>query len=40
MKDLKGICCALCTPFTDDGESVDEPALKAHIDSMLRFTAR
>ena len=35
MKDLKGICCALCTPFTEDGESVDETALKNHMDSML-----
>jgi 4-hydroxy-tetrahydrodipicolinate synthase len=26
---------ALCTPFTDDGEKVDETALKQHIDSML-----
>lgn len=35
MKELKGICCALCTPFTEDGESVDESVLRAHIDSML-----
>jgi len=35
MKELKGICAALCTPFTQDGEKVDEPALKNHIDSML-----
>jgi len=35
MKDLKGICVALNTPFTDDGENVDETALKNHIDSML-----
>ncbi len=35
MKELKGICTALCTPFTDDGENVDESALKNHIDSML-----
>ena len=35
MKELKGVCCALCTPFTEDGESVDETALRAHIDSML-----
>jgi len=35
MKELKGICCALCTPFTDDGESVDETALRNHIDSMI-----
>jgi len=35
MKELKGICVALCTPFTEDGEKVDEPALRNHIDSML-----
>jgi len=35
LKELKGICAALCTPFTDDGEKVDETAIKNHIDSML-----
>jgi 4-hydroxy-tetrahydrodipicolinate synthase len=35
MKELKGICCALCTPFSGDGESVDETALRNHIDSMI-----
>ena len=35
MNELKGICTALCTPFTDDGEKVDEAALKDHIDSIL-----
>lgn len=35
MKDLKGICCALCTPFTEDGEKVDETAFRNHIDSMI-----
>jgi len=35
MKELKGICAALCTPFTEDGEKVDEIALRNHIDSML-----
>ena len=35
MKELKGICVALCTPFTEDGEKVDETALRNHIDSML-----
>jgi len=35
MKDLKGICVALSTPFTEDGEKVDETALKNHIDDML-----
>lgn len=35
MKELRGICCALCSPFSEDGEHIDEPALLAHIDSML-----
>jgi len=35
LKALKGICAAVCTPFTEDGEKVDETALKKHIDSML-----
>ncbi|MGD8261670.1 MAG: dihydrodipicolinate synthase family protein [Desulfobacterales bacterium] len=35
MKALKGICAAVCTPFTEDGEKVDETAFKKHIDSML-----
>jgi 4-hydroxy-tetrahydrodipicolinate synthase len=35
LKELKGICAALCTPFSEDGEKVDETALKHHIDSML-----
>jgi len=35
LKELRGICVALCTPFTEDGEKVDETALKNHIDSML-----
>ena len=35
MKELKGICSALCTPFTEDGEAVDEAALRDHIDSMI-----
>ena len=35
MKELKGICAALCTPFTENGEEVDETALKKHIDSMI-----
>lgn len=35
MKELKGMCVALCTPFTEDGEKVDETALKNHIDSMI-----
>ena len=35
MKELKGICCALCTPFSEDGAKVDEKALRDHIDSMI-----
>lgn len=35
MTELKGICCALCTPFTADGNNVDEKALRNHIDSMI-----
>lgn len=35
MKELKGICAALCTPFTEDGENVDEVKFKNHMDSML-----
>ncbi|MDM8524893.1 dihydrodipicolinate synthase family protein [Desulfococcaceae bacterium HSG8] len=35
MKELRGICAALCTPFTEDGEKLDEAALKKHIDSMI-----
>jgi len=39
MKELRGICVALCTPFTEDGEQLDEPALGEHIDSMLEAGA-
>src|SRR4030042_5693067 len=35
QKKLGGICVALCTPFTEDGEKLDETGLKKHIDSML-----
>lgn len=35
MKELKGICVPICTPFADDGKRVDERALCTHIDSML-----
>ena len=35
MRELKGMCVALCTPFTEDGEKVDETLLRNHIDSML-----
>jgi len=35
MKELRGICVALSTPFTQDGEKLDEKALRNHIDSLL-----
>src|SRR5215470_5502815 len=35
MKEFKGICVPVCTPFNQDGESVDEGALKSHIDWMI-----
>jgi len=35
MVDLKGICVALCTPFTEDGKNVDEVKFKNHMDSMV-----
>ena len=35
MKELKGMCVALCTPFKENGEELDETALRTHINSML-----
>ena len=35
MSELKGICAALCTPFTEDGANVDEVKFKNHTDSIL-----
>ena len=35
MKELRGICAALCTPFTEDGNNVDEIKFKNHLDSMV-----
>jgi 4-hydroxy-tetrahydrodipicolinate synthase len=35
VSTLKGICVPICTPFSNDGSRVDEPALLTHIDSML-----
>lgn len=35
MKELKGICAASCTPFTEGGEKVDETALKKHLDYLI-----
>lgn len=35
MKELKGICAASCTPFKENGEKLDESALKEHIDYLI-----
>ena len=35
MHDLTGICVPICTPLDPSGERLDEPALRAHIDSMV-----
>lgn len=35
MKELNGICAALCTPFNNTGSRLDERALKKHIDAMI-----
>ncbi len=35
MRELKGICVPICTPFDRTGERLDEAALRNHIDSML-----
>ena len=35
MTELKGICVPICTPFQDNGASLDERALEANIDSFL-----
>lgn len=35
MSELKGVCVPICTPFTDGGATVDETALRDHIDSMI-----
>jgi 4-hydroxy-tetrahydrodipicolinate synthase len=35
MTDLHGVLSALATPFTADGESVDEPALRALVERTL-----
>ncbi len=35
MKTFKGMCVPICTPFVEGGESLDEGALKAHIDWMI-----
>jgi len=35
MKELKGVCVPICTPFVEGGEAVDEGALKEHIDWLI-----
>ncbi len=35
MSDLAGICVPICTPFKDNGASLDEKAFEANIDSLL-----
>lgn len=35
MAELKGVCCALCTPFTESGGSLDLMGLKKHMDRVL-----
>jgi len=35
MKDFKGICVPICTPFDGSGEKLDEGALRAHIDWLI-----
>ncbi|MCB9967519.1 MAG: dihydrodipicolinate synthase family protein [Geminicoccaceae bacterium] len=35
MRDLKGICVPICTPFRDGGAALDVAALEANIDSLI-----
>lgn len=35
MKELYGICAAICTPFSDDGEKVDEGAFRKQLDILI-----
>ena len=35
MKDFRGMCVPICTPFDASGEKVDEGKLKEHIDWMI-----
>jgi 4-hydroxy-tetrahydrodipicolinate synthase len=35
MERLYGICAAMCTPFTEDGEGIDEKAFKKQIDILI-----
>ena len=35
MTQLRGIFAAMCTPFEDDGETIDKGRYRAHIDDMI-----
>ena len=35
MKELRGVIAALCTPFDETGEILDETALRNHLDAMI-----
>ncbi len=35
MPDIEGICAALCAPFDDTGETLDEGRFTALIDDLL-----
>ncbi|CAM5181145.1 hypothetical protein CDEF62S_00311 [Castellaniella defragrans] len=35
MSDLTGICVPICTPFKNNGATLDEKAFEANIDSLL-----
>lgn len=36
MTELVGVYAALCTPFDESGENLDESALKNHLDAMIQ----
>ncbi len=35
MTVLKGIFCAMCTPFQENGKGIDIPRYQSHIDDLL-----
>lgn len=35
MSKLEGVCVPICTPFADNGASLDIPAFEANIDSLI-----
>jgi 4-hydroxy-tetrahydrodipicolinate synthase len=35
MKNFRGMCVPICTPFVEGGDALDEGALKAHIEWMI-----